>query len=90
MNEEGMNDIWEMLNNVIENIGEDQTISLKNTIQDMISCYDEDYANEVGINKFNDEDIGNIVFYVLDNNSVRFEIQKEIEEYASSKNTKEE
>lgn len=60
-------------------------MELKDIIQDMISCYDENYANETGINKLDIEDISNIAFNVLNNDAVKFEIQKEIEEYAAFK-----
>lgn len=64
---------------------DENEINLKNYILDLISCYDEEYAKEQGIDVLDDEDIDNIIFNILDNATIRLEIQQELEEYAGFK-----
>lgn len=60
--------------------------NLDDLIWDIISCYDEEYQKEIGMDKLDDEDIGNIMFYILDNNEIKSIVQQEIEEYCNRKN----
>ena len=61
-------------------------INLKDYIYNIISEYDEEYANEQGINNFDDEDVYNIMSEVLQDNQLREIVQNEIEIYANFKN----
>ena len=61
-------------------------INLKDYIYNIISEYDEEYANEQGINNFDDEDVYNIMSEVLQDNQLREIVQNEIEMYANFKN----
>ena len=65
---------------------EENKINLYDTIWEQISCYDEEYAEEIGIDKFDDEDIYNIMFNFLDRGDIQNAIREEIEEYANRKN----
>ena len=65
---------------------EENKINLYDTIWEQISCYDEEYAEEIGIDKFDDEDIYNIMFNFLDRGDIQSAIREEIEEYANRKN----
>lgn len=65
---------------------EENKINLYDTIWEQISCYDEEYAQEIGIDKFDDEDIYNIMFNFLDRGDIQGAIREEIEEYANRKN----
>ncbi len=65
---------------------EENKINLYDTIWEQISCYDEEYAEEIGIDKFDDEDIYNIMFNFLDRGDIQGAIREEIEEYANRKN----
>jgi hypothetical protein len=60
--------------------------NLDDLIWEIISCYDEEYQKELGMDKLDDEDIGNIMFYILDNNEIKSIVQQEIEEYCNRKN----
>lgn len=62
-----------------------EKVNLKDYIYDRISEYDEEYAQEQGINNLDEEDINNILANVLDNEYLRQMVQQEIEEYASYK-----
>lgn len=62
-----------------------EKVNLKDYIYDRISEYDEEYAQEQGINNLDEEDINNILANVLDNEYLRQIVQQEIEEYASYK-----
>lgn len=64
---------------------EEEKVNLKDYIYDRISEYDEEYAQEQGINNLDEEDINNILANVLDNEYLRQIVQQEIEEYASYK-----
>lgn len=64
---------------------EEEKVNLKDYIYDRISEYDEEYAQEQGINNLDEEDINNILANVLDNEYLRQMVQQEIEEYASYK-----
>ena len=65
---------------------EENKINLYDTIWEQISCYDEEYAEEIGLDKLDDEDIYNIMFNFLDREDIQSAIRKEIEEYANRKN----
>ena len=65
---------------------EENKINLYDTIWEQISCYDEEYSNEIGINKLDDEDVYNIMFNFLDRNDIQNAIREEIEDYANRKN----
>lgn len=65
---------------------EENKINLYDTIWEQISCYDEDYANEIGINKLDDEDVYSIMFNFLDRKDIQDAIREEIEDYANRKN----
>lgn len=60
-------------------------VSLFDFIQDKISCYDESYAEEIGLNYLDDEDIHNIVAEILNNQEIEDIVHREIEEYANTK-----
>lgn len=64
---------------------EEEKVNLKDYIYDRINEYDEEYAQEQGINNLDEEDINNILANVLDNEYLRQIVQQEIEEYASYK-----
>ena len=64
---------------------EEEKVNLKDYIYDRINKYDEEYAQEQGINNLDEEDINNILANVLDNEYLRQIVQQEIEEYASYK-----
>ena len=61
-------------------------INLKDYIYNIISEYDEEYANERGIDTLDDEDVYNIMFEVFQDNQLREIVQNEIEIYANFKN----
>lgn len=65
---------------------EENKINLYDTIWEQISCYDEEYAEEIGLDKLDDEDIYNIMFNFLDREDIQSAIREEIEEYANRKN----
>ena len=65
---------------------EENKINLYDTIWEQISCYDEEYAEEIWIDKLDDEDIYNIMFNFLDRGDIQSAIREEIEEYANRKN----
>ena len=65
---------------------EENKINLYDTIWEQISCYDEEYAEEIGLDKLDDEDIYNIMFNFLDRGDIQGAIREEIEEYANRKN----
>lgn len=65
---------------------DNEKINLFDTIYNYISCYDEEYAKEIGIDKLDDEDVYNIIFNVLDRNEIQDIIREEIEDYANRKN----
>jgi len=66
---------------------EENKVNLYDTIWEQISCYDEDYAEEIGINKLDDEDVYNIIFNFLDRHDIQDAIREEIEDYANRKNS---
>lgn len=62
----------------------EEKVNLFDFIQNRISCYDEEYANELGIydlDDLDDEDINNIVAEVLNNQDIEDLIHEEIEQY---------
>ena len=63
-------------------------VSLKEIIEDRISCFDEEYAQELNVKNYTDEDIENIVENILDNSDFDFLVQNEIEEYFNRKKVK--
>lgn len=65
---------------------EENKINLYDTIWEQINNYDEEYAEEIGLNKLNDEDVYNIIFNILDRGDIQSAIREEIEEYANMKN----
>lgn len=68
---------------------EETKVNLKDYIQMILECYDEDYAEEQGIDKLDDEDINNIIANILDNEEIDALIREEIEYYTSYKNEEE-
>ena len=64
---------------------EEDKVTLYDAIWEQVSRYDEEYAEEIGINKLDDEDIYNIMFYFLDREDIQSAIKEEIEEYVSTK-----
>lgn len=62
-----------------------EKVNLFDFIQDRIGCYDEEYANELGIYDLDDEDINNIVAEVLNNQDIEDLIHEEIEQYCRFK-----
>lgn len=60
-------------------------VNLFDEVWNLISCYDEEYANEQGINLLNDEDVYNIVSNILDSDEMQNIIKEEIEDYAGYK-----
>mgnify|MGYP003503854591 CR=1 FL=1 len=57
------------------------------TVWDVISSYDEEYAQEQGIDKLDDEDVYNIIAEIIGNPDVQSIIREEIESYAGYKNS---
>ena len=49
---------------------DENKVNLFDFIQDKISCYDEYYAEEIGLNYLDDEDIYNIVAEILNNQEI--------------------
>lgn len=64
---------------------DENKVNLFDFIQDKISCYDESYAEEIGLNYLDDEDIYNIVAEILNNQEIEDIVHREIEEYANTK-----
>ena len=60
-------------------------VSLKEIIEDRISCFDEEYKQELNAENYSDEDIENIIENILDNNDFDFLVQNEIEQYFNRK-----
>ena len=69
-------------------MGENEKVNLFDFVQDKISCYDEEYAKEIGLYNLDDEDINNIVAEILNNQSIEDLIHEEIEQYAQFKRGK--
>lgn len=63
-------------------------VSLKEIIEDRISCFDEEYKQELNVENYSDEDIENIIENILDNSDFDFLVQNEIEQYFNRKNEK--
>lgn len=70
---------------VTEDVDEDK-VNLYDTVWDQISCYDEEYAQEQGIDKLDDEDVYNIIAEIMSRPDVQDIIREEIEDYAGRKN----
>ena len=64
---------------------DNEKVNLKDCIWEVISWYSEDFAEEMGIDKLDDEDINNILSEILSNDSLKHLIQEEVESYASLK-----
>lgn len=64
----------------------EEKVNLKDYIFDIINSYDSDYAIEQGITNFDDEDINNIIYEILQDDQLRQIVQNEIEWYANFKN----
>lgn len=62
-------------------------VNLYDTVWDVISSYDEEYAQEQGIDKLDDEDVYNIIAEIIGNPDVQSIIREEIESYAGYKNS---
>jgi hypothetical protein len=60
-------------------------VSLFDEVWNLISCYDEEYAHEQGIDILDNEDVYNIVSDILDNNEIQEIIMAEIESHAGYK-----
>ena len=69
---------------VTEDVDEDK-VNLYDTVWDQISCYDEEYAQEQGIDKLDDEDVYNIIAEIMSRPDVQDIIREEIEDYAGRK-----
>ena len=69
---------------VTEAVEEDK-VNLYDTVWDQISCYDEEYAQEQGIDKLDDEDVYNIIAEIMSRPDVQDIIREEIEDYAGRK-----
>lgn len=83
--------VFENLNSVNSKLyrethNNNEKVNLFDTIWDYISCYDEEYAQEQGIDKLDDEDIYNIISNILDSADIQYIIREEIENYAGYKN----
>lgn len=63
----------------------EEPVSLKEIIEDRISCFDEEYKAELKLEDYTNEDIETIVENILDNNDFDFIIQNEIEDYFNRK-----
>lgn len=64
---------------------DENKVNLFDYIQNRISCYDEEYAKEQGIDNLDDEDIYNIISEILNNQEIEDLIHNEIERYAGTK-----
>lgn len=65
---------------------DDNKINLYDTIWNQISCYDEEYAKEIGLDKFDDEDVYSVMYDFLDRTDVQDALREEIESHANFKN----
>lgn len=63
----------------------EEKVNLFDFIQDRISYYDEESAEEIGLYDLDDKDIHNIVAEVLNNQDIQDLIHEEIEQYARFK-----
>lgn len=66
----------------------EEPVSLKEIINDIISCFSDEYRAELKLEDYTDEDINAIVENILDNNDFDFIIQNEIEDYFNRKGGK--
>lgn len=66
---------------------DESKVNLYDTVWDVISSYDEEYAQEQGIDKLDDEDVYNIISEIISNPDVQSIIREEIESYAGYKNS---
>lgn len=66
---------------------DENKVNLYDTVWDVISSYDEEYAQEQGIDKLDDEDVYNIIAEIIGNPDVQSIIREEIESYAGYKNS---
>lgn len=66
---------------------DESKVNLYDTVWDVISSYDEEYAQEQGIDKLDDEDVYNIIAEIIGNPDVQSIIREEIESYAGYKNS---
>jgi hypothetical protein len=64
---------------------DENKVNLYDTIWNQISCYDEEYAKEIGLDKLDDEDVYKIIYNILDRAEVQNIIKEEIEDYANRK-----
>ena len=69
---------------ILNNQNKNET-TFEEIIWDHISNFDEDYREEVGIDKLDDEDIGSIVCEILNRNDFQNIIYEEIEYLAFKK-----
>lgn len=56
-------------------------ISLKEIIENILNCFDEEDKKELGIKNYNNKDIENITRNILNNNNFDFLVQNEIKIY---------
>ena len=63
----------------------EEKVNLFDFIQDRISYYDEESAEEIGLYDLDDEDIHKIVAEVLNNQDIQDLIHEEMEQYARLK-----
>lgn len=54
-------------------------------IWDVIEEYTEEYAEEIGLDTFDDNDVKQILFNICDNKEIDRIVHEEIEDYASYK-----
>lgn len=66
---------------------DENKVNLYDTIWEYIGSYDEEYAQEQGIDKLDDEDVYNIIAEIISNPDVQSIIREEIESYAGYKNS---
>lgn len=68
---------------------EENKINLYDYIWNQISCYDETYKEEIGLDKLDNEDVYSIMYNILDRTDMQEAVREEIEEYANWKNYQE-
>jgi len=79
-----------LINTYKINNEEETKINLKDYVLNIISSYSEDYAQEYNMYDLDDEDINNIIFYILNNSTITKEIQEEIEDYVQKRSVENE
>lgn len=67
---------------------DDNKVNLYDFVWEEINNYDEGYAEEIGINNLDDEDVYNIISEILNRPEVKNAVREEIEYYAGNKEQK--